>query len=62
MAKMVKNTVPIRSSKEFRDLINYIRAAHIMGGKKCPTTSQITRLVAKRINKQRFLEDEFFIF
>jgi hypothetical protein len=47
----------IRSSKELRDLINFIRAKCIMAGKKPPTMARITRKIVMRIKKEDLLKD-----
>ena len=47
----------IRASKEFRDIINFVRARYIMEGKKPPRISRITKVIAKRIDKEEILND-----
>lgn len=52
----------VRISKEFRDLINFIRAKYIIEGKRPPNNSQITKMIAKKINKEDLLQDVFIKF
>lgn len=59
---MVIRSSPIRCSKELRKIINIIRARYILAGKKPPSTVKITRLIAKKINGQDLIEDEFIRF
>jgi len=48
----------IRSSPEMKQIINIIRAKYIMAGKIPPTTSKITKIIAKKIKVEDILEDE----
>jgi len=50
MAGRPCNIIP---SKEFDNLINFIRAKCLIDGKKPPSKTKITRLVANEINKER---------
>jgi len=59
---MAKITKQIRSSREFRRLIDFIRAKYIMQGKKPPTTSQITEIIAKKTDMEELLKDVFIRF
>ncbi len=52
----------IRPSKEFRDIINFIRARCILEGKTPPSAARITRIIAKKINKEELLRNEFIRF
>ncbi len=56
------NTGRIRSSKEFNDIINFIRAKYILAGKRPPSTRRITRAIAKRINPEDLIKNEFIPF
>jgi len=60
MARKI-NTL-IRSSSELRQIVNYIKAKHIMEGKKPPTTADITKMIAKKIDKEELLRDVFIKF
>ena len=53
----VNKTKLIRASNEFREIINFVRARYIMEGKKPPRISRITKVIAKRINKEEILND-----
>lgn len=53
----VKINRAIRSSKEFRDLINHVRAQYILAGKRPPTTANITKIIAKNMNKEELLRN-----
>ena len=59
---MVKSNKAIRSSAEFRKIVNYIRAKYIMEGKSPPSTAKITKIIAKKINKEDLLRNEFIRF
>jgi len=55
----------VRSHKDFRNIINFVRARYIMAGKKPPHTSEITKRIAKLIPKddwRKLLEDEIINF
>lgn len=57
MAKQI--TRLMRTSPEFRKIVNFVRAKYILAGKVPPTNSQITRMIAKKINQEELLRDEF---
>ena len=59
---MVQNINQIRPSKEFRDIINFIRAKCILEGKTPPSAARITKAIAKKINKEELLRNEFIRF
>ena len=52
----------IRTSKEFNDIINFIRAKCIMEGRKVPSKARITQVIAKKINKEELLRNDFIRF
>jgi len=52
----------MRTSKEFQTIVNYIRARYIMEGKTPPSITHITRVIAKKINKEDLLRNEFIRF
>ncbi|KKN62127.1 hypothetical protein LCGC14_0515030 [marine sediment metagenome] len=56
------NLVKIRPSKEFNDIINFIRAKCILEGKIPPSKARITQAIAKKINKEELLRNEFIRF
>lgn len=51
--------ITIRTSKEFKKLVDYIRARCIAAGSKCPTTSKITEMIAKNIDPEKVYQNEF---
>ena len=59
---MGKISKPIRCSPELREIINFIRAKHIMAGHPPPRTSTITKIIAKKIDKEELLRNEFIKF
>ncbi len=59
---MVQNIVHFRPSKEFNDILNYIRAKCILEGKIPPSKAKITQIIAKKINKEEILRNEFIRF
>ena len=52
----------IRSSKELRDIINFVRAKFILAGRKPPHTARITLVIAKRTDKEEILNDPLIRF
>jgi sulfur relay (sulfurtransferase) DsrC/TusE family protein len=52
----------IRASKELRDIINFVRAKYILAGKRPPSCRKITQAIAKKINKEELLHNEFIKF
>ena len=49
----------IRASKEFIDIINYIKSKYVRKGRTPPTTKEITRKLSKNINKEDLFYREF---
>jgi len=60
--KSNQREVQIRPSKEFKDIINFVRAKYILAGKTPPSIPQITRQIAKKINKEELYTHEFIKF
>lgn len=60
MAKTINGL--IRSSREFKDVINYIKAKYLLEGKHPPTTAEITKMIARKVNKEEVFKDEFIKF
>lgn len=58
---MVKsaNTRPQRISKELQEIINYIKGRSLLHGTKPPSTSQITRIIAKNTDKEDLWRNVF---
>ena len=54
-----RTVLMLRPSKEFNDIINYIRAKCILEGKIPPSKAKITQIIAKKINKEDLLRNEF---
>lgn len=50
----------IRISKEFEEVISYIRAKCLLHGQKCPSIPEITKIMAKNIDKERMWQNGFF--
>lgn len=48
----------IRPSKEFHAILDYIRAKGIHDGRRISIT-EITKIVAKKIDKEKLWQDEF---
>lgn len=59
---MVGKTQLKRVSKEMADLINFIKAKHLMAGKKPPSDRAITKAIVRKVKKEALLKDEFIIF
>ena len=57
---MATPEIKIRPSKEFRQVIDYIRSKCLLYGIKCVSITKITDVIAKNINKEKLWEDEFF--
>jgi len=53
---------PMRVSPDFRRLIMQVRATYLLNGKTPPSISKITDMIAKRINKEEMLKNEFIRF
>jgi len=49
----------IRVSKQFKEIIDYVRARAALLGRKPPSVSKVTEVIAKRINKESLFENEF---
>ena len=52
----------MRVSSEFRKIVNQIRAKYIMAGKTPPSSSAISKVIAKKIRGKNLLENEFIRF
>ncbi len=57
-----RNVLMLRPSKEFNDIINFIRAKCILEGRIPPSKAKITQIIAKKINKEELLRNEFIRF
>ena len=56
------NTGPLRPSKELKDLINYVRAKYYLMGKKPPSITKITQVIAEMNTKDQVLQNVFIKF
>lgn len=54
---MGKINGPIRCSRELKEIINFIRAKYILNGKTPPKISRITKIIARKINREELLQD-----
>lgn len=54
---MGKINTPIRCSRELKEIINFIRAKYILNNKNPPRISHITKIIARKINKEELLQD-----
>ena len=59
LSRISRPSKPIRCSREFKKIIDTIRARHILAGKVPPSITKITKMIAKRIRLEDLLEDEF---
>ena len=50
---------PIRCSRDFKLLVNEIKASYLLQNKKPPTITKITDIIAKSIRKNRGAYNEF---
>jgi hypothetical protein len=50
----------IRVSKDFKMIIDYIKAKCLLYGKKVPNSAEITYVISKQINKDWLWQNEFF--
>jgi len=55
-------SVLMRGSRNFRDYVNKVRIKYIMAGKRPPTTRRITEMIAKKLEREDLLKDEFISF
>lgn len=53
---------PIRCSRDFKLLINEVKAKYLLQNKKPPTTTKITDIIAKKIRMSPGVYDEFIRF
>lgn len=60
--KMGRSVNPIRPSKEFKDIINFVRAKYIMAGRIPPSVANISMVIAKKTDKEEILNDCFIRF
>ena len=49
----------IRTSKELKEIIDYVRAKRLMEGKSVPTISEVTKVIASKISKEEFYKNEY---
>ena len=56
------NIPPMRVSPGFRKLINQVRATYLLQGRTPPSISKITDMIAKKIDKDEMLKNEFIRF
>ena len=56
---MVSVNQLMRTDRDFRELVNFIKAKFIMAGKKVPSNAKITKMIARNINKEDLLRNEF---
>jgi hypothetical protein len=59
---MGKNLSQIRPSKELMEIINFIKAKHLLEGRKAPSTSIICKRIAKQVNKEKLWQNAFIKF
>ena len=52
----------IRVSNEMKEIINYIKAKYLLEGKTPPSSRTITKAIAKKVDKDRLLQDDFIKF
>lgn len=57
-----KPSQPMRVSPEMRKLVNQIRAKYLLEGRNPPSITKITEMIAKKINKEELLRNEFIKF
>ena len=55
----MKNQIKIRPSEEFRELLDYIRGQCMMNGTKIPSMTELTKVIAKQIDREKLWQDEF---
>lgn len=49
----------IRAHQDFKKIVNMVRAKFILEGKTPPTTSKITKIIARDIDAEKLLGKEF---
>ena len=47
-----RNATQIRAAREFKKLLNMVKAKALMNGKKMPTDRKLTALIAKKLNSE----------
>ena len=56
---MAKVNDRIKVSKEFNNILSFIRGQCLIKGQKPPTIEKITQVISKKINKEDLLHNEF---
>lgn len=54
---MVNSTDRIRAHKDFKKIIDFVRAKYLLDGKKPPGTASITKVIAGKIDQEEILRD-----
>ena len=54
---VIRNSKQVRTHKDLLEIINFVRAKYIMEGKRPPSNTKITRVIAKEINKEKLLQN-----
>lgn len=49
----------MRGATELKEIVNFIKIHHLKQGKKPPSTREITKEIAKKINKEELLYEKF---
>lgn len=53
---------PVRCDREFKRLLDEVRAKYVKSGKKPPSMEVLTKRIAEKIKKEDILFDEFIPF
>jgi len=59
---MARKVTHIAAGNEIIKIINFIKIQHLKDGKRPPSTRIITNKIAKHINKEELLRNEFIKF
>lgn len=59
---MARKTFPIRCDREFKRLLDEVRAKYVRDGKRPPSMEVLTKKIAEKIKKEDILFDEFIPF
>ena len=56
----MKNTRAIRADNEFDEVLRIWRAQYLLRNKKPPTTSQMTKYIARKLKKEGITNEDAF--
>lgn len=55
----MRNGQKIRVSDDLKEIIDWIRAKCLLNGVKCPSITVVTRVLSKKLDKEKIWNEEF---